>query len=262
MSRATRAVAASTKAHSRRCASATAALTSRSAASGPSPVTQRSPCRAGHVHDRPHLDAAERRRAELCDLEGVIEIAGLDQVVAAERLLGLGERRIVKKKVADGGGGAGRLQRVAAEHLAALLADLLREPPVRLPGRLPDFRPALRVAALALIDQDQVLAHRGVSFARSIWSDTSTTNDPAPDRQGPPEILSETCRRPPQRPGRHAGPARDGRGRTPARLAMTGEHPSPARDGRGHDPAPLAMAGAEPQPRSRWQGQNPSLARD
>src|SRR5580704_15206913 len=89
MSRATRAVAASTKAHSRRCASATAALTSRSAASGPSPVTQRSPCRAGHVHDRPHLDAAERRRAELGDLEGVIEIAGLDQVVAAERLLGL-----------------------------------------------------------------------------------------------------------------------------------------------------------------------------
>src|SRR5580692_10826724 len=145
MSRATRAVAASTKAHSRRCASATAALTSWSAASGPSPVTQRSPCRAGHVHDRPHLDAAERRRAELCDLEGVIEIAGLDQGVAAE-------------------------------HLAALLADLLREPPVRLPGRLPDLRPALRVTALALIDQDQVLAHRGVSFARSIRSDISTTN--------------------------------------------------------------------------------------
>src|ERR1700691_46917 len=181
MSRATRAVAASTKAHSRRCASATAALTSGSAASGPSPVTPLSPCRAGHVHDRPHLDAAERRRAQLCVLEGVVEIAGLDQVGAAERLLGLGEWPVGRDVVTDGGGGARRLQRVATEHLSALLADLLREPPVRLPGRLPDFRPAFRVAALALIDKDQVLGHRGVSFARSIRSDTSTTIDPAPE---------------------------------------------------------------------------------
>src|SRR6202034_1303786 len=207
MSRATRAVAASTKAHSRRCASATAAPTSGSGVSGPSSVTQRSPCRAGHVQDSRHLYAADRRRTELGDLEGVIEIAGLDQVVAAERLLGLGERPVGHDVVTDGGGGARRLQRVAAQHLAALLADLLREPPVRLPGRLPDFRPAFRVAALALIDKDQVLGHRGVSFARSIRSDTSTTNDPAP--------------------WRHARPARDGRDSTPAPLAVAAAAPQP-----------------------------------
>src|SRR5262249_46255474 len=66
-------------------------------------------------------------------------------------------------------------QRVAAEHLAALLADLLGEPGVRLPRRLPGLLAALGVTALLLVDEDQVLGHVRVSFAR-FQSDTYPTN--------------------------------------------------------------------------------------
>src|SRR5579862_2047184 len=146
MSLATRAVAASTKAHSRRCASATAARGSAgcgSAAWSGAPASSMAaslPVRsgdpvlsgnsalrraAGGVHDRADLDAPVRRRAELADGQRVVQVPGFDQVEPAESFLGLGERPVGDHVTADRGGGGGGLQRVAAEDLAALRDDLL-----------------------------------------------------------------------------------------------------------------------------------------
>ena len=44
--------------------------------------------------DRPHLDAAEQRRNERRDLNRIIQIAGFDEVVAAQLLLRLGKGTI------------------------------------------------------------------------------------------------------------------------------------------------------------------------
>jgi hypothetical protein len=46
------------------------------------------------VHDRANLDAAAGGRAQLGDLDGVVEVARLDDVEAAEGLLGLDERAV------------------------------------------------------------------------------------------------------------------------------------------------------------------------
>src|SRR5262249_44513080 len=93
ISHATRAVAASTYAHSRRCASATASATSASRF-----WNTTSPDRScGWLfrsatdysledHDRPNLDAPEGCRAELADLECLVKVLCLDEVEAAERL--------------------------------------------------------------------------------------------------------------------------------------------------------------------------------
>src|SRR5690348_10367697 len=154
MSPATRAVAASTKAHSRRCASATAAADS---SPGPAPLSAWPPSGPGsgftpaalmparclplrEDHDRPDLDAAEPRRAQLGDVERVVQVARIDQVVAAQRLLGLDERAVGHDVAADGGRGGGRLEGVAADELAALLPHLLREAVVRLHDLLEHVR--------------------------------------------------------------------------------------------------------------------------
>ena len=43
--------------------------------------------------DRPHLDATPfRTRNPRCDLDCFVQVSGLDKIVAAELLLGLGER--------------------------------------------------------------------------------------------------------------------------------------------------------------------------
>src|SRR2546421_7157109 len=78
-SRVTRTVAASTKAHSRRCASATAAATS---AEGGAVVIG-----SGEDHHGTDLDAAERRGHVLGDRDRLVQVLGLDEVVAAERFL-------------------------------------------------------------------------------------------------------------------------------------------------------------------------------
>ena len=64
------------------------------------------------------------------DLDRLVQVPGLDQVEAAQLLLGLGERAVGGGHLAvahpDGRGGLRRLQRVAAEVVAALL-DVLGE---------------------------------------------------------------------------------------------------------------------------------------
>src|SRR4029079_6333893 len=80
----------------------------------------------GVVDDRPHVDAAEPRRRDLRrPLDRVVQVARFDQVVAAELLLRFGERAVRGRDLpvahADGGGGADRLQGVAAQVVAALL---------------------------------------------------------------------------------------------------------------------------------------------
>ena len=94
MSPVTRTVAASTKAHSRRCASATAASTGRAhrptvewSVEGP---------------DRADLDPAGRRRDLLGQGEGLVEVGRFYEVVATERLLGLGEGAVGDAKPPDG----------------------------------------------------------------------------------------------------------------------------------------------------------------
>src|SRR5215470_2867034 len=89
----------------------------------------------------------------------MVEVACLDQVEAAERFLRLRERPVGDNVAANRRGGARRLERVAAEYLAAPLADLPGEPAVRLHRLLERLLPALGVAALSLVDQDRVLGH-------------------------------------------------------------------------------------------------------
>src|SRR6476646_2269651 len=153
-SRVRRTVAVSTWAHSRRCASASASRTSSRCAAKRSALLR-------ELHDRAHLDPAERRRAQAADLQGVVEVLGLDEVEAAERLLGLRERAVGDDVAADRGGGGGRLQGVAAQDLPTELDHLLGEPVVRRHRLLPDAGVRVVVAGLVLVAQDQVLSHRG-----------------------------------------------------------------------------------------------------
>src|SRR5262249_31675385 len=75
--------------------------------------------------DGPYLHAAEPRWAQLADLQCVVQVARLDQVVAADGLLGLDERAVGDHVAANRGGRAGRLQRPALDDLPALFRDLL-----------------------------------------------------------------------------------------------------------------------------------------
>src|SRR5262245_48506044 len=89
----------------------------------------------------------------------MIEVTRFDQVEAAERLLGLDERPIGYDVIADRRRGGRRLERVAAENLAAVLANLPGEPAVRLHHLLEKLLVAAGVPALGLINQDRVLGH-------------------------------------------------------------------------------------------------------
>src|ERR1700722_8640837 len=149
-SRVTRAVAASTNAHSRRCACATAAriaVRSHAADSAGSVMSSQSHHVRG-VHDRANLNAAEPRRAQFGDFDRVVEIAGLDQVETAECFLGLDERPVGYDVGPDRGRGRGRLESLATGDLGAVLAHLSGKPAVLLADLLPDLRAAVRVAAL------------------------------------------------------------------------------------------------------------------
>src|SRR5579859_2967844 len=103
----------------------------RSGAAAPLSAVTTGRSAAGGVHDRAYLDAAVRRRAQLGDFDRVVEVAGFDQVEAAERFLGLGERTVGHHVVPDRRRRRRRLERVAAQDLAALLAHLPGEPAVR-----------------------------------------------------------------------------------------------------------------------------------
>jgi len=69
------------------------------------------------------------RLGHLAVVERLVERVDVDQVVAAERLLGLDERTVGHEVVADGGRRRGGLQCVATQHRGALLDDLLGELP-------------------------------------------------------------------------------------------------------------------------------------
>jgi hypothetical protein len=68
--------------------------------------------------NRPHLDAADLSGGNAGgDLDGFVEVAGLDHVEAGEAFLGLGEGAIVAH--ADGGGGGDGLEGLGGDAVAA-----------------------------------------------------------------------------------------------------------------------------------------------
>src|SRR5262249_31895971 len=90
--------------------------------------------RASHLRmfaDRSYLDASQlRRRDARRDLDRLVEIPGLDQVIAAELLFRFRKRSVGRRDLAvpdaDGRGGLDRLEVVAPEIMAAAL-DVSRE---------------------------------------------------------------------------------------------------------------------------------------
>ena len=85
------------------------------------------------LHDRPNLDrAGPRRRNASGDLDGFVQVLRVDQVVTSELFLGLGKRAVgggdFALPDANRRGGLRRLQRVAADVLAALLDPSVKAP--------------------------------------------------------------------------------------------------------------------------------------
>src|SRR5262249_18740615 len=156
--------AASTKAHSRRCASAIAADTvpgstpppASSSASlpppHPGPPGGGEPLTSAQHHDRPHLDAPEAGRADRREVQGGARVTRRDQVVAAYGLFGLNERAVGHHVAPDGGGGGRGLQGPALDDLAALRRDLLGEPAVCLHHLLEHVGRGGGVCVLVLTD--------------------------------------------------------------------------------------------------------------
>src|SRR2546422_144313 len=179
------------------------------AAAGPPPrsLAVASRLRPVDIHHGPHLNApVPRPRIRRSHLNGLVEISGLDQVVAAELFLGLGEgpvgRRELAISYADRGGGLGRLQPVRPDVVTALLdvigeLHVLTHPLVRV-----GLRP-LRPLGLVRVDQAQVLHSSlriGVEWP---WTPASRSGQPEIDT-GPPD---------PVRFGPHRPRARRRRGR-------------------------------------------------
>src|SRR5438552_2786867 len=115
----------------------------------------------------------------------MVQVARVDQVVAAQRLLGLHEGAVGHDVAADGRRGAGRLEGVTGDELAALLAYLLREAVVRLHDLLEHVWCRGGVAVLVLIDQDQVFGHHGCPSGVSTGVVTTPTIGAARDRHFP-----------------------------------------------------------------------------
>src|SRR5688572_5410043 len=73
---------------------------------------------------RPHLDTAHRRRGNLRgELDGLVQVARLDEIEPGETFLGLGKRPVGHRQLAvpyaHGGGGGDRLQRLGGDAVAA-----------------------------------------------------------------------------------------------------------------------------------------------
>src|SRR6266545_628281 len=185
---ATRTVAASTKAHSRRCASARTRLTSVTAWR---PPRLRLGPRLGRVHHRPDLDPARGRRALLREGDGLVQVGGLDDVEAAQGLLGLHERPIGDDLVpglpaAHRGGRGGGLAGLAGEDLAALLDHALRKRPVGLHHLVPRLGGRVLEVRLVPIDEQEILCHRGLLGRRcgsNTLSDERSSAESTADRR-------------------------------------------------------------------------------
>src|SRR5688572_3420240 len=114
----------------------------------------------GEVHHRPHLDRAEpRRRNARRDLDRLVQVLGLDEVVAAQLLLRLGERAIGGRRLPvphpHRHRGLRRVERIAADVLACLL-DVVGEREVLTHDRVRLVLRPRRPVALVLVDQAQV----------------------------------------------------------------------------------------------------------
>src|SRR6266545_2893906 len=134
----------------------------------------------GELHHRADLDrAVARPRDPGRDLDRLVEVLAVDQVVAAELLLGLGEGPVGGERLAaadlHGGRGAGRLERLAALHQAAV-DDVLGELVVGLVlGRALGLGEA---GLLVAVDQQRVF------HASSLLARRRESPPPSPRRTG------------------------------------------------------------------------------
>src|SRR5215217_9628999 len=153
-----------------------------------------------HLHDRPDLD---RPAADVGDpgrdLDGLVQVLGLDNVEAAELLLGLGERPVGAEGLAlahpDGGGGGGRLERLAG-LVDAAVDDVLCERHVVLELGLSLLLALARPVLLAGVDQQRV-AHAPLPKGpgrRGSPPSMQPTSGTARNRHPPPGFLSAIVR--------------------------------------------------------------------
>src|SRR5579872_1980236 len=106
-------------------AQASAAAAKASSTQAAAPATLIRPASAIHRPDRPHLDRTVLGGGDLGgDADRLVQVLGLDQVVAAELFAGLGERAVRGQRLAVAdphrGGGGDRLQPVGRLEGAAL----------------------------------------------------------------------------------------------------------------------------------------------
>src|SRR5262249_7590083 len=216
--------------------------------------------------DRPHLDRAVLRARDAGgDRKRLVGILRVDQVVAAELLLRLGERAVGDERLtvphADGRRRPGRLQRIARDHVSALL-DRLGESHVGGHDLVLLVLGCALPAVLVAVDQTQVLHDVLLrllsSIRRTVDAEIDTTCLQISAAVWPRTPRYPRGSRPSFAAARRRGPRARGRSRA-ARRRRDSAHawPSPTR-------AVKAAGGrrsrARPRRRARLPGQPPRPA--
>src|SRR6266545_837097 len=117
------------------------------------------------VPDRPDLETTEGVGHLLGELDRLVQVGRLDQVEAAERLLGLEERSVGDGAVGlDRPAGDRRLEGVAADHHSGRAVALV-ERRVLLAGLL-GVRAARHPTGFVFVDEDRELRHGCSRFVR------------------------------------------------------------------------------------------------
>src|SRR5438552_7577714 len=153
-----RAAAASTNAHSRRWASATAVATAASTAGHLLPLTRprwTPTSRSARGPYRAHLHATEGRGDLAGDGQGFVEVGGIDDVVAADHLFRFGEGSVGHGDAppaiaADRGRRAAGMETVAAPQRGGVVAN---EPRVGLHCRVVGLRVGRGPRRLVVVDE-------------------------------------------------------------------------------------------------------------